>query len=283
MKNLVVVYNSKSGGSFTKAKLEHRFEAAGLEPVAFIPTDKKLGRRLNAYITSKATIAVVGGDGTMSLLADMLAGTGATLAPLPGGTLNHFAIDLGIPHDMDEALKRLPEARRHKIDIASVNNVTFINNSSIGLYPASLQTRRRLEDYFGKWPAAIIGGLRALIRFRVYQLKIDNQPLASPFVFVGNNRYDVDKFGTPTRGRLTQGVLSVHVARASSRWRLFIIFLHALSGRARVAEGLQSFTVRDRLVIEGTTKNIRVSHDGESELLSSHLTYKIHPKSLWVR
>lgn len=283
MKNLIVVYNPKSGGSFTRAKLELQFKAAGLKPDAFIPVDKKLNRRLSAYIKSDATIATVGGDGTMSLLADMLAGTGATLAPLPGGTLNHFATDLGIPQDMDEALKRLPGARRHKVDTASVNNVTFINNSSIGLYPASLQTRRRLEDYFGKWPAAVIGSLRALMSFRVYQLKIDNESIATPFVFVGNNKYRVDNLGAVIRGRLTQGVLSVYVAHVTSRWQLFVIFLHAVTGRAHAAENLESFIIRDRLVIQGTKKSITVSHDGESERLSSHLTYKIHPKNLWVR
>ena len=283
MKNLVVVYNPKSGGALTKLKLERRFRAAGLSPTRFIPVNKKLSRRLSISIRSNAIIAVVGGDGTMSYVADMIAGTGATLAPLPGGTLNHFARDLHIPDDIDEALQRLASARRHKIDTASVNNVGFINNSSIGLYPSSLHARKHLEDRLGKWPAAIIGSFRALFRFRAYRLKVNGELLSSPFVFVGNGLYHLDDYGNTDRSRLTSGALSVYVAKATSRWQLFIIFVHALTGRLHAARDFDAYIVRDELVIESLKRNIKVSHDGEVERLSGRLTYRIHRKSLWVR
>jgi diacylglycerol kinase family enzyme len=244
--------------------------------------NRQLNRRLSSHISAKSTIAVVGGDGTVSSVADLMAHTQAVLAPLPGGTLNHFATDLGIPSDMGEAIMRLATAKRHKIDTASVNNVTFINNSSIGLYPASLQARQRFEDRFGKWIAAIIGGFRALARFRVYQLTIKNKSMSTPFVFVGNNSYRLDDFGVADRARLNGGALSVYVARASSRRQLFVIFLHALTGRLHAADDFESFSIRDQLVIESTRRNVSVSHDGEVEHLSGHLTYEIHPKSLWV-
>lgn len=282
MKNLVVVYNPKSGGMFTKRKLEQRFAAAHITPAKFIPLGTKLRRQLASSIKSNATIAVVGGDGTTSYVADMLTDTSATLAPLPGGTLNHFAHDLGIPQDIDEALRRLNTAKRRKIDTASVNNVGFINNSSIGLYPASLQTRSRLEDHLGKWPAAIVGSIRALLRFRVYRLKLNGKSISSPFVFVGNNRYHINDFGATERDRLSTGVLSVYVARATSRWRLFVIFMHVLTGRLHAANDFDSFIVRNSLVIESSRRNITVSHDGEVERLSGRLTYRIHRKNLWV-
>src|SRR5688572_16239962 len=44
-------------------------------------------------------ILVSGGDGTIASAADALAGTECELAVLPGGTLNHFARDLGLPRD----------------------------------------------------------------------------------------------------------------------------------------------------------------------------------------
>lgn len=282
MKNLIVVYNPKSGGHYSQARLVRMFESAGIVPDEFIKVSRNLGKDLSLHIKAKSTIAIIGGDGTMSRVADMLVGTDAVLAPLPGGTLNHFARDLDIPSDILEAIKRLATAKRRRVDTASVNNVGFVNNSSIGLYPASLHARNRLEDYLGKWFAAVIGSIRALVQFRTYRLKVNGARLSSPFVFVGNNLYHLDNFGVTERKRLNQGVLSVYVARVSTRWQLFIIFCHALTGRLHAADDFESFSIRDQVVIESAKKNISVSHDGEVEHLSGRLTYRIHRKSLWV-
>ena len=75
-----------------------------------------------------------GGDGTISAAASALAGTKTLLGILPLGTLNHFARDLGIPANLDEAAK-LIAARAEKVDVAEMNGRVFINNSAIGLYP----------------------------------------------------------------------------------------------------------------------------------------------------
>ena len=44
-------------------------------------------------------VLVAGGDGTVAVAAAVAAETGIELAVLPGGTLNHFARDLGLPTD----------------------------------------------------------------------------------------------------------------------------------------------------------------------------------------
>ena len=62
-------------------------------------------------------LIVGGGDGTISAAAVALAGTETELGILPLGTLNHFARDLGIPADLDEAAaidRRRPRAPRRR-------------------------------------------------------------------------------------------------------------------------------------------------------------------------
>ena len=49
-------------------------------------------------------VLVAGGDGTIATAASVLVGTPAELAIIPGGTLNHFAKDVGIPLDPAAAL-----------------------------------------------------------------------------------------------------------------------------------------------------------------------------------
>ena len=45
----------------------------------------------------RGLLGVAGGDGSMQAAASVLAGGGTVLAPLPTGTLNHFARRLGTP------------------------------------------------------------------------------------------------------------------------------------------------------------------------------------------
>jgi diacylglycerol kinase family enzyme len=80
-------------------------------------------------------LVVGGGDGSIRTVAHVLAGTGVPLGILPLGTLNHFARDLGIPTDLKETVALIAAGKTRSIDVGEVNGETFINNSSIGLYP----------------------------------------------------------------------------------------------------------------------------------------------------
>ena len=61
---------------------------------------------------SDADVVVMGGgDGTMSAGAGGLAGTGKPMGVLPLGTLNHFARDLGIPTELEEAVRNVVRGR----------------------------------------------------------------------------------------------------------------------------------------------------------------------------
>ncbi|MDN5274395.1 MAG: uncharacterized protein JWP06_296 [Candidatus Saccharibacteria bacterium] len=271
---VVVVYNPKSGGGLTRSELRALFNKYDLTIDTFVPIDDKMSRKLAPFIKKKATIVAVGGDGTLSGVAGLIAGTPAVFAPLPGGTLNHFTKDLGISQDIEEAVARLSHAKIQEIDVARVNGTVFINNSSIGLYPSSLRMRDRFEQYLGKWLAALISSIRTLVRFRTYNVTIGDETFRTPFVFVGNNIYSLEGLGGVTRNRLNKGVLSVFIARTSSRLVLFKIVLFALIGQMHL---LDEFDERKttRLSIVSKRKRLSVSRDGEVMHLKPPLTYEI--------
>ena len=157
MKSIYVVYNPKSGSSLSASELRKKCAAANLRVIKLIALSDRLDSSLKSPIRHKAIVAVVGGDGTVNAVAKRLVGTGTTRAPLPGGTLNHFTKDAGVPQEIDSALKRIASGRSRLVDVGTVNDIVFLNNSSIGIYPRSLNTRERLEDSIGKWPAAVAG------------------------------------------------------------------------------------------------------------------------------
>ena len=65
-------------------------------------------------------LIVGGGDGTVAAAGSALAGTATQLALLPLGTLNHFARDLGIPTDLEEAAKLIASGAARSVDVALV-------------------------------------------------------------------------------------------------------------------------------------------------------------------
>jgi diacylglycerol kinase family enzyme len=277
---IVLIYNPKSGSALSARELRSKCEQHGIIIEKLIPVAKLSSKRLSLSIQKGMTIAVVGGDGTLSAVAGMVAGSRAIFAPLPGGTLNHFTKDLGIAQEFDEALSNLMTAKIRTIDIAAINGTVFINNASLGLYPSSLQVRNFYEDKIGKWPAAVFSSFRAFIRFRSYTVTVGNETFKTPFVFVGNNKYELLNGGS--RKRLNAGKLSVFIARTTSRVTLLKIALFTLAGRQ---QSLDEFDERltDSVIIHTKRRELNVSHDGEVTRMKSPFQFEIRKKALRIR
>src|SRR5512137_2456656 len=83
---------------------------------------------------------VCGGDGTIDVMAGMLAGTNATLGIIPTGTQNNVALSLGIPTDIPAAIAILRTGRRIKVDLGLTTcgeiKRPFLEVCSVGLLSA---------------------------------------------------------------------------------------------------------------------------------------------------
>lgn len=164
-------------------------------------------------------VVVGGGDGSIGTVADVLAATGVPLGILPLGTLNHFAKDLGIPMALEDAAEVIAKGSVQAVDLAEVNGESFINNSSIGIYPYMVSDRERLRAHhkLAKWVAIVPAIFRVLRRFPRRRLALSaegwTRPYHTPCLFIGNNEYGMEFFALGRRHRLDQGDLSVHVVK----------------------------------------------------------------------
>lgn len=83
---------------------------------------------------------VCGGDGTISSIAHLLAGSRATLGIIPLGTQNNTALSLGIPEDIPAAAAILRTGQRIKVDMGQVTcagvTTPFLEVCSVGLVSA---------------------------------------------------------------------------------------------------------------------------------------------------
>jgi diacylglycerol kinase family enzyme len=274
----VFVYNPKSGSALSKSELEKLTMSAGVEIDIWLPITAQFSKKLAALCKKPIRVLAYGGDGTISSTAGILADTSSVLVPLPGGTLNHFSKDLGVPQDMETALSELHTWAQQKIDIASVNDHYFINNSSIGVYARSLETRDQLSGKIAKWPAAAWATLKEVIQFRTYKIQLNNKWHRTPLMFVGNNHYSLSSGKLGVRHKVNTGKLSIYIAKASSRLAIFRIGIGLLMGKK--ADLIEEKSVES--IIRFKNKQVIVSVDGEKIRMTTPLTYRIHPGALNV-
>ena len=227
-----------------------------------------------------------GGDGTVSLVASALVGTGKSLGILPLGTLNHFARDLRIPLEFEAAVQNLLSGVAAYLDVAEVNGRFFLNNSSLGLYPTIVREREKHERLgSGKWPAFVWAAIAALRRYPFVHVRViaDEKMVTTrtPFVFVGNNHYAMERLNIGTRERLDEGELCLYLTKQMSRLGLLRLALRALFGRLREEKDFLAMSTRE-LTIHIKSSRARVALDGEVAMIQTPLEYKIRPRALSV-
>jgi diacylglycerol kinase family enzyme len=165
-----------------------------------------------------------------------LAGTDAAIAVLPMGTLNHFARDVGIPRHLEGAVRNIFTGRVTNVDVGEVNARVFVNNSGVGFDPHFVRQREEQEQHGHVKRVAFVLALRSVMR-RYLRLRMKahmNQAEAlehvTPFLFVGNNRYQTAGLEIGTRFRLDSGQLWVCTAPSLHRQNLARVALRTLVG-----------------------------------------------------
>lgn len=79
-------------------------------------------------------IVAAGGDGTVSQVANGLVGSNATLGVLPIGSVNVFAMELGLPsHNLQRCWDIIVNTNIQLIDLPSANGKYFVQLAGVGL------------------------------------------------------------------------------------------------------------------------------------------------------
>ncbi|HKP14107.1 MAG TPA: diacylglycerol kinase family protein [Blastocatellia bacterium] len=286
-----VIVNAGSGTddkSDVEQRLADAFTAAGIDARIRIARGGdelvKLGRQ--ALESGAQTLVAGGGDGTISAIAGIVAGTDARLGVLPLGTLNHFAKDLGIPLDLAEAVRNLIEGRTVSVDVGEVNGRVFINNSSLGIYPKLVRMRERIQRQgLGKWRAFVVAFITVLRRYPLVAVRLvaEGQRFVrrTSFVLIGNNEYETTSFRMGGRSRLDGGTLSVYTAPVRRRFELFKLFVKAFFGRIQEDNNFDRLCATE-VWAETRRRTVRVALDGEVLRLRTPLRYRVRPGALRV-
>ncbi len=252
-----------------------------------VPPDK-LAESIGAAVTRGAKrVLVSGGDGTIATAASALVGTDAELAILPGGTLNHFATDLGIPTDAAEAIGLVASGTARASDVGEVNGRLFLNTSSVGAYVHFVRAREYLEPRFGYRIASAIAALRILFQLRLLAVEVEvdgvRRIYRTPVVFIGVGERELQ---LPSLGkRIPSGRRGLHVMVVNGRsaGRVLALALNAVARGVNTAT--RSFDL-DSFIVDRCTITVRRSStlavDGELVRLGTPLEYELKRDALRV-
>ncbi len=228
-----------------------------------------------------------GGDGTISAAAAVAFASGKPLGVLPAGTMNLFARALGMPLDLEQALRAIARGSVAQIDIATANGRPFVHQFGVGIHARLVRIRNGMV--YGSRVGKMLASLRAIVasavnppRFEV-ELHTDRGDvrLTASGVAISNN--PLDDSPVPVAERLDAGVLGVYVAGSVTTNELLNLVFDVMTGRWRANPAVRETEARE--VVLRFPKRKRGTHavlDGELIDLESEVTLKIHPGAISV-
>ncbi len=177
---------------------------------------------------SPGKVVAVGGDGTISLVAEQLMGTEISLGILRGGTANGMAAELEIPLDSSSALDTIINGKEKKCDAIRLNdNEICVHLSDLGLNArlVKYQDKNRLH---GMW-----GYFRMLLKILIQGKPVDAHIVADGIerdipaymiVFANATKYGTGALINP-QGAIDDGKFELVVVRQISLVEFVKLFL----------------------------------------------------------
>ncbi|MER5969095.1 phosphatase PAP2 family protein [Streptomyces sp. NPDC002055] len=270
---LVVVVNPGSGAQPTvtdpvrqlrtalpKAEVVLYEESAGPLPAVLAEAARDAVKRGGA-------LGVCGGDGTVNAAATAALQHDVPLAVFPGGTFNHFAVDLGV-ETIQDTCAAVAAGTAVKVDVGRVTPtgdggepLHFLNTFSLGSYPELVRVRERWSPRLGGPLASMLGVIHVLRTSRPVRAEVNGRRRSMWLLFAGNGAYRSVGVAPVRRYDLADGLLDVRIAHGGhfARTRLLAA---AVSGALRSSPVYAAIRTQ-RLRISGLAPGTHLAFDGE--------------------
>lgn len=284
-RDVLLFHNPGSRAGEAAAEAARRaLEAVGMavEPYACPGRDETIARLKAEHGRWDAVIAC-GGDGTMNMAANALAGTQTPLGVIAAGTANDLARTLALPLDPAEAAGVVAAGVTRRIDVGEVNGCFFLNVASIGLSVSLAHSLTPdLKRRWGKLSYAIAAA-RVALHARPFRATIAGEgetiPTRSLQIAVGNGRFYGGGMAVKDDAAIDDGRLDLYSLEMRSLLRLMLMLSafragsHGLYREVTTAEG-PWFEVRTRRPRE-------VNADGEI-VAKTPARFRVHRGALTV-
>lgn len=282
---LVVVVNRESGTATATASLV-RDALPAAEIVECSPG--LLAAELEKAAVRGRALGVCGGDGTVNQAAAVAASHALPLAVFPGGTLNHFAYDLGIETVADVG-SALASGSAVRVDLGRFRPGPqgpegepgyFLNAFSLGVYPELVRMREHWSPRIGGWPAGVLAALRVLRGERPLEAEIQGRRRPLWLLFVGNGLFQRVGPAPGRRHNLADGLLDVRMVHGGRTPGLRLLAAAVAGPLTR--SPVHAAVRRQRVRISGLKPGTPYAFDGEVAHSGTELTVDKLPEALTV-
>jgi len=283
--NILFIINPASGGKKKfnwEPVIRNYFKQLSYQVDFFIMKGKGDASSIRHWIKklSPQKVVAVGGDGTVSLVAEQLIGTSIPMGILRGGSANGMATELNIPQDSSAALDLIIHGTEQQCDMIK------INDSEYSIHLSDLGMNARMVKYYHKNAIHGMWGygrmiLKILIQGKpvISHISADNleTDIAAYMIVIAN----ASKYGTGAvinpNGSVGDGKFELVVVRQIS----FIEFVKMFLKRTRFDPKKVEIFQTTKAVI--TTK--RATHfqvDGEYIGLVNRVSAVVMPSAIHV-
>ena len=158
-KNIIIVVNPVSGAVKKKEIVDSTLLFAknvNLESILYETSGTKDVENIkNLYnINKQERIIIIGGDGTIRMVAEAIAKADVILGIIPAGSANGFALDLDLQLTLEKNLEVAFLHQFMEVDIITINGKISIHLSDLGLNAELIKNYEQGEIH-GKWGYAL--------------------------------------------------------------------------------------------------------------------------------
>ncbi|MDD5261909.1 MAG: diacylglycerol kinase family lipid kinase [Methylacidiphilales bacterium] len=209
-------------------------------------------------------IVAAGGDGTINEVVNGIAGArGVALGILPVGTVNVFAMELGIPSRMEAALEIVTNGHTRNLDLARANNRYFVQLAGVGFDAEAVKaTDLNFKKVAGPLSYLLAATQVAAQKPPLLQIRWDQGHVVEGcFMLVGNGRYYGGPFQFFPEADMQDGKLDVCVFKKRTHFDLLRYFQGIVSGTHTKFDDVAYFKARHISVT--ADRRVPLEVDGE--------------------
>lgn len=234
-----------------------------------------------AVITGFEKVVAVGGDGTVNEVAKALLNSGVKMGIIPKGSGNGLARHLGIPVNINQALKCLFNSQVIAMDTFRLNGKLSVNVSGIGFdgYIANLfgsDKKRGLQGY-----TKLV--MHEFLRFPEFQASIsagENRLERKAFVIaIANSSQYGNNAKIAPAASVCDEILNISILKKIPPYRLDFIYSF-FSGTIDQSAYCETLSVRDAIIQLNEPMAYHI--DGEYAGTADRFIIEMAPRSLQV-
>ncbi|MCT3663559.1 YegS/Rv2252/BmrU family lipid kinase [Elizabethkingia anophelis] len=236
-------------------------------------------RFIDENFASTEVFVAVGGDGTISTVAQKLINTDKILAVFPAGSGNGFSNETNFTKNIDALLQKIKQKKFHKIDTFTVNGNLSINVSGTGFDGEVIKKFEKTSRGFTNYIKVTV---KTFFIFKSIKVEFEEKYKQYNGDYLMLNVANTRQFGNNAyiapHADYSDGLVDIVLVKKFPLWHSLAFAFRMFTKNLKENEYLTYFPVSD---LKFDVRNSKAWHlDGEGIEIGSPIEIKVLPHSL---